>query len=177
MVQFIWDQGWRSTGGAGASLFGYGTVAYARQIRQWLRLPDGSRRSEASSYAASGLPGLRAATSHGAMAMSHAAGPLTVRERLSPSRFGGSDATLPPVRQPARLRDTHVAFVQLPPSALNDASGRWLGAFALDGLHAIRFYGEQVAKCTEKIVANLSSGRKPAREKADPSSNAPSTNW
>lgn len=100
---------------------------------------------EDAAYGLTELPSLRGATSHGAQVMSHAAGfARKIDGRQQPKPLIGR---------------TDLAFVQLPPDALDDPSGGWLEHYGLDALQAIRFYARHTHKTSaKKVIVNLSYG-------------------
>ncbi|HSV58141.1 MAG TPA: hypothetical protein VLJ19_04515 [Variovorax sp.] len=140
-VRFIWDQG-----GSGPGYFPYGTVLIGQLdtiLTAATTPPLGVDEDRA--YALAALPSLRTMASHGAQVMSHAAGCARPIENRAPP--------------PALVGRTDIAFVQLPPEALDDPSGLWLKHFGLDGLHAIRTYARDLLyPPAAKVVTNLSYG-------------------
>jgi hypothetical protein len=138
-VRFIWDQGGTSLGSPPVN---YGRALLESQLQTLVgNATTTGVVDEDAAYRKSGLPSLRDATSHGAQVMSHATG--NARPHRQPSLGGRND----------------IAFVQLPPEALDDPSGRWMDHFALDGIQAIRFYARKMfLPPAQHVVVNLSYG-------------------
>jgi len=138
-VRFIWDQG----GGGGPNPpVNYGRGLLEGELATLVgNATVGGVVDEEATYRASRLPGLRDATSHGAQVMSHATGNAR------------------PGRQPNLPGRNDIAFVQLPPDALDEPAGRWMDHYALDGIHAISFYARRLfASPARHVVVNLSYG-------------------
>jgi hypothetical protein len=146
-VRYIWDQGGTNPAfGDPPPPFTYGRTYDASLLDQIIA--DSTSNGvvdEDAAYGLAGLPSLRRPTSHGAQVMSHAAGSARqLTGRAPPNPLSGR---------------TDLAFVQLPPAALDDPTGRWLDGYGLAALQAIRFYArEGHVKPAEKIVVNLSYG-------------------
>ena len=138
-VKFIWDQGGTSLGSPPVN---YGRTLLEGQLQTLVvNATAAGVVDEDAAYRKSGLPSLRDATGHGAQVMSHATG--NARPHRQPSLGGRND----------------IAFVQLPPEALDDPSGRWMDHYALDGIQAIRFYARKMfLPPAQHVVVNLSYG-------------------
>jgi hypothetical protein len=131
-VRFIWDQG-------SGTFF----TRTALQVLLFNAITATGSIDEDSAYLASGLPGLRTATSHGAQVLSHASGHARDAKPLPPH-----------IAEPIDM-----VFVQLPDYALDSPAGEWLDPLALQGIHAIRTYARSL--CTIKasrVLVNLSYG-------------------
>ncbi|MEJ8811935.1 hypothetical protein WKW77_12720 [Variovorax ureilyticus] len=142
-VRFIWDQG-----GTGPNApMSYGTTFLEAKIKGMLAASTtpGLGVDEDHAYTLAALPSLRTMASHGGQVMSHAAGcarPIDNRPAL-----------------PALVGQTGIAFVQLPPAALDDPTGLWLKHFGLDGLHAVLTYARKIlSPPATRVVVNLSYG-------------------
>ncbi|CAN7696893.1 hypothetical protein LJR084_005769 [Variovorax sp. LjRoot84] len=148
-VRYIWDQGGSAPSGAvppSTTPFAYGATYGHDQLEEILsRATLQGVVDEDAAYGLTELPSLRGATSHGAQVMSHAAGfARKIDGRQQPKPLIGR---------------TDLAFVQLPPDALDDPSGGWLEHYGLDALHAIRFYARHTHKTSaNKVIVNLSYG-------------------
>jgi hypothetical protein len=152
-VRFVWDQGAPTTG-AGTPPLNYGRFMRRQDLMGYIsQATVNGEVVEEAAYRASGLPSLRSVTSHGAQVLSLATG---WANRVMPLRSPRAPASAAPSPTPGR---TDIAFVQLPPVALDDPSGQWLGHYALDGIRAIVSYGRDLfKKKASRIVVNLSYG-------------------
>jgi len=146
-LRYIWDQGGTVRPGAFgpvATPFAYGAAFLADNLQAILdaATTPATGLDEDTAYRISGLPGLNNATSHGAQVLSLATGHGHARPQPL-SMLGRSD----------------IAFVQLPPQALDDPSGGWLDHYALDGIHAIQSYARRMhANAAQRVIVNLSYG-------------------
>ena len=138
-VRFVWDQGDTRPPNPPVN---YGRALLEGQLAALVgNATTAGVVDEDAAYRNSELPSLREATSHGAQVMSHATG--NARPRRAPAPGARND----------------IAFVQLPPTALDDPSGRWLDHYALDGIQAIRFYARKMFQSpAPQVVINLSYG-------------------
>jgi hypothetical protein len=148
-VRYIWDQGGSAPSGAvppSTTPFAYGATYGHDQLEEILsRATLQGVVEEDAAYGMTELPSLRGATSHGAQVMNHAAGfARKIDGRPQPKPLIGR---------------TDLAFVQLPPDALDDPSGGWLEHYGLDALQAIRFYARHTYLTpASKVIVNLSYG-------------------
>lgn len=106
--------------------FNYGAQWFREDLDNMIALAQGSQEQI---YEAAGLPTLRRSAMHGTHVMDLLCGGLE--------------------------SDFDIVFVQFPPDALDDPSGRWLSRYALDGLHYIL---QHAGPQTTKIIVNLSWG-------------------
>jgi hypothetical protein len=140
-VRSIWDQG----GEHNDSRVGYGRFYDWKTLNGLLnaaKSADTGNIDENVACEISGLPSLRGATSHGAQVLSHAIG-------YAPAQSPAADV----------LGHAEVAFVQLPPEALDDPSGGWLSHYALDGIHHICSVAREHCKVqASTVIVNLSYG-------------------
>jgi len=168
-IAALWDMNHHHTGFMGRSRakaplkMGYGAEAWRRAVKsgppgiddQIARFvsPTGDVE-EAACYADARMHSLTGQISHGAHVLGVLVGPVSLRNRIClvgdapPSWAPKGDAASDPSR-------TDIAFVQLPSSALQDASGGWLGSHVLDAVSYVR---DVAGKATERVVINLSYG-------------------
>lgn len=134
------------TGGRLAHLWQPG--AWSSQHRHWpaSALADQLRKARGDdqrAYAVLGLRSLRRRATHGAHVLDVFAGPVPARARVSPSRLKAEGGDGSAHRAPAwgASGDTAsrapIVFVQLPPEAIEDPTGRWLGRYVLEGVDFI----------------------------------------
>ncbi len=165
-VEFLWDQGAiASHVGSTRSKFGYGYVfrggALKRAIEAGTQACTPARPSmldEDAVYEIAGQHRLRPLAGHGAHVFGLAAATVPAKNRISPSRLDGGDATEPPSWQNENVEsDLAFAFVQIPKDALDDSSGRWLGRNILDGIHALIHYAVKT-NTVKRATINVSYG-------------------
>jgi hypothetical protein len=160
-IAFLWDQGAakprvRMT----FADYGYGFYFHGEAIARAIELgtPAGAViPDEDAVYEIAGQERLRPLASHGAHVLGLAAASIPARNRISPSRFDGSDATEPPSWASGTGSGAALAFVQIPKDSLNDSSGHWLARNVLDGIHAVLDYA-LAAKTVKRVTINVSYG-------------------
>lgn len=161
-IGFLWDQGAKAAnnGAPVATPFGYGAAFLGGHLDQIIAnsFSAGSTAiDEDSVYAKAKLNSLRGPTSHGAHVLGHAIGFRKATDRMSSDRSTGGFADKPPTwSSNSKAKALPVGFVQLPQSALNDPSGRWLGCYVLDGIHMLLNYAASL-HATRRVI-NVSYG-------------------
>ena len=160
-VAFLWDQGAgmprvRKT----SSDYGYGHYYHGGALARAIELgtpPGGIAPDEDAVYEIAGQERLRPLASHGAHVLGLAAAAIPAKNRISPSRFAGSDATEQPSWNEVTDSDAALAFVQIPKDSLNDSSGHWLDRNILDGIHALLDFA-LATKTVKRATINVSYG-------------------
>lgn len=160
-VRLLWDQHPQPTPDARV---GYGRVLTDADLK------PKSGSDDLQAYEAQGMTNLRRRATHGAHVLDVLAGPRAARSRVSPSRFalhGGNGSTfLSPPWTPAQDTSSQapIVFVQLPRTAIDDPTGRWLARHVLDGLDFIVAQAIKARKKpgapggVKKLVVSLSWG-------------------
>lgn len=111
-------------------------------------------------YQSMGAIRLAERVTHGAHVLDVLCGPVPVRNRISADRDavnmqGGHCGKAPTwARAEDEAAKAPLVLVQLPDAAINDPSGRWLGANVLDALHYIAW----AAGNAKRVVVNVSWG-------------------
>lgn len=153
-IRALWDQGAKDDAGVP---FGYGRLHVRDSLNAaTARHTYSGRVDEATLYRSLDMHALSGRASHGAHVLDVLAGPVTLRHRtvVVPKQTG--EPIEPPTWQldAGKAAKAPIVFVQIPQSAVQDNSGRWLGRHVLNGLRFIL----HAANSAKRVIANVSYG-------------------
>lgn len=132
-------------------------------LDEWIRrhtIAPTNTINEDATYADACFKRLAPSISHGAHVMDVIAGPIPISSRIGPTKPGTDHRDPPswaeadPAHDPACGAD--VVFVQFPESGIRDATGVWLKAYVVRGIHYILSHAKP--HHTEDVIVNLSYG-------------------
>jgi hypothetical protein len=125
-------------------------------LNEWINLHSMSSHAidEDGCYSDAGFTGLARRASHGAHVMDVFAGRIPTSSRIGPPAERRDPPSWIPATDAASSAD--VVFVQFSDECIRDATGVWLKAYVVEGIHYILSFADPAI--TKKVVVNLSYG-------------------